>query len=102
MGRAPIQGGPLIPFRDDPRYHTRLWKAYRARAIVLYGRRCSIPDCTTDMTAPRATHVDHITPPRTDAEFWDMNNLQILCKAHHFAKSITDAATKTEPVSPFA
>jgi 5-methylcytosine-specific restriction endonuclease McrA len=92
----------LIPFRDDPRYHTPQWRALRTRAIALYGRRCSEPGCTKDMTLPGMTHVDHIVPPQDGGDFWAITNLQILCKPHHFAKGLGDAATKLEPVSPNA
>lgn len=88
---------------DDPRYHTKRWRQTRARVIARDGRRCSRPNCTTDMTVRGETHVDHIidVPPHApDHEFFDEANLWVLCKRHHFAKSLDVAAGSGEPQSP--
>jgi 5-methylcytosine-specific restriction endonuclease McrA len=88
---------------DDPRYHTARWRQTRARIISRDGPQCSIAGCQTDMTAKREIHVDHIIDVPRDApspQFYDETNLQILCKRHHFAKSLEVAAGTTEPQSP--
>lgn len=88
---------------DDPRYHTARWRTTRTRIINRDGRRCAKPNCTTDMTQPGETHVDHINPlppGAPDTQFYDEANLWILCKRHHFAKSLEDAAGSAEPQSP--
>ena len=89
---------------DDPRYHTKRWRTTRARVIARDGRRCSRAECTSVMTQRGETHVDHIidVPPHApDAEFYDELNLQVLCKRHHFAKSLDVAAGASgEPKSP--
>lgn len=90
---------------DDPRYHTARWKTTRARVISRDGRRCARPDCKTDMTLRGETHVDHINPlppHASDAQFYDEANLWVLCKRHHFSKSLDDAAGSAEPSSPNA
>jgi hypothetical protein len=61
--------------------------------------------CQSQMLDPGETHIDHIIDvPRDapDSQFYDMDNLWVLCKRHHFAKSLTVAASKAEPVSPNA
>lgn len=91
---------------DDPRYHTARWQRTCQRVIRRDGRRCAITGCTTDMTRKYETHVDHIIDvPRDapDSEFYDETNLQVLCKRHHFAKSLSAAAGDVvEPQSPNA
>lgn len=44
--------------------------------------------CTADGQVVPATTVDHIVPHRGDmALFWDVGNLQSLCKPHHDRKT---------------
>lgn len=81
---------------DDPRYHTARWRKVRDRVVARDGRRCAEPGCRTNMLAPGETHIDHIVdvPPHApDSEFFDESNLWVLCKRHHFAKSLDVAAS---------
>jgi 5-methylcytosine-specific restriction endonuclease McrA len=90
---------------DDPRYHTARWRQTRARVLRSQGPHCSRSGCTSDMTKRGETHVDHIIDvPRSapDSEFYDETNLQVLCKRHHYAKSLDVAASSAEPQSPNA
>jgi 5-methylcytosine-specific restriction endonuclease McrA len=55
------------------------------------------------MTAKRMTHVDHRVEVSDGGSFWDLNNLHILCKPHHDAKTLTVAADRNhQPRSPNA
>lgn len=45
-------------------------------------------DCLQGGRTREATEVDHLIPHRGDAAlFWDLDNLQPLCKPHHSAKT---------------
>lgn len=88
--------------KKDPRYNLQRWKQVRARAIAMYGRRCAVTGCTSDMTRPRMTHVDHIVEVQDGGAFWDINNVQVVCYAHHTSKTFDMAARRTEPKSPNA
>jgi 5-methylcytosine-specific restriction endonuclease McrA len=87
---------------DDIRYHTKRWQQLRNTIIRRDGRTCATPGCTTDMNRPSILIVDHITEIRDGGDFWNPNNLQILCKPHNTAKGITANATRTTPTSPNA
>jgi 5-methylcytosine-specific restriction endonuclease McrA len=87
----------------DPRYRTARWRRLREHVIRRDGRTCSIPGCQTTMTAKRMTHVDHRVEVSDGGSFWDLNNLHILCKPHHDAKTLTVAADRNhQPCSPNA
>lgn len=87
---------------DDPRYHTAQWRRFRARIIQTRGPHCTIPGCQSDMTAPGAIHVDHIIEVKDGGPFYDETNVQVVCKRHHFAKTLEVAASRPNYVSPFA
>lgn len=72
----------------DSRYGTARWRNLRARAIRRDGGQCAIPGCTSDMGLPRMTHVDHVIEIRDGGAFWDLANLQTVCRVHHYAKTI--------------
>jgi 5-methylcytosine-specific restriction endonuclease McrA len=86
----------------NPNYSTRRWQTLRAQAIARYGRRCAVADCPNDMTLSKMTHVDHVIEAEDGGDFWDINNLQVLCKPHHDAKSAAVRAGRKEKVSPNA
>lgn len=86
----------------DPRYRTARWRTLRAYIIRRDGRRCSHRGCTTDMTLPRETHVDHIIEVKAGGSFWDPTNLHVLCRRHHTAKTLSFAAERDERQSPNA
>jgi 5-methylcytosine-specific restriction endonuclease McrA len=57
------------------------------------------------MTLPGMIHADHIIEAKDlphPNDFWDINNIQILCKPHHFAKSFGGSAERGDPTSPNA
>lgn len=81
----------------DRRYSTQRWVRLRAQAIVRDGNRCVMGGCT-NRDAP--LFADHIVEVRDGGAFWDVNNIQTLCKPHHDAKTLTVKAGRVEPVSP--
>jgi 5-methylcytosine-specific restriction endonuclease McrA len=91
-----------VPTLDDPRYHSPRWKKTRQRIIRRDGRQCAVIPCSSDMTRPGMTRVDHITEVRDGADFWDESNLQVLCKPHHDAKTYRGQAERGGPESPNA
>ena len=94
----------------DPRYRTTRWRQLRLTILRRDGRRCSVPGCTVDMTQSRVTHVDHIREVNDGGDFWSPNNLHVLCRTHHMAKTLTNKAERNndngfnndEPMSPNA
>lgn len=87
---------------SDPRYKTQRWLRLRRYVIRRDGRRCAEPGCLNQMLTPHMTHVDHIVEVADGVDFWDPRNLRVVCKYHHFAKTLTVAAGRGEPVSPNA
>ena len=84
----------------DARYKTRRWKNLRRRIIQRDGNICSSPGCTTDMTIPYTTVVDHIISPLDGGDFWNSDNLQVLCWHHNIAKGHDATANRADPTSP--
>jgi 5-methylcytosine-specific restriction endonuclease McrA len=62
---------------DDPRLHTRQWRALRVAVLNRDRWQCQIrlDGCTT-----QATSVDHVTEPLQGGEFWDPANLRASCR----------------------
>jgi 5-methylcytosine-specific restriction endonuclease McrA len=87
---------------SDPRYGTKRWRTLRAQVIRRDGPHCSLPHCTSDMSEPGMIHVDHIVEVEDGGPFWDPTNLRVVCKRHHFAKTLETAATRGGPISPNA
>lgn len=87
--RCPLLDHPLAT--SPPPGHREGWEKVRGRG------------CRSDMNKPGAVHVDHITEAKDGlANFWDPANLQVLCKKHHGAKTLTVAAGRADPRSPNA
>jgi hypothetical protein len=40
------------------------------------------------MSLPRMVYVDHIIEVKDGGAFWDAFNLQVLCRYHHYSKTI--------------
>lgn len=72
----------------DRRYGTARWRRLREQVIERDGRVCAGPDCTSDMSAPRMTQVDHIVEVKDGGDFWDPDNLRVVCRYHHYSKTI--------------
>ena len=64
----------------DPRYNTRRWQKFRL-AILSENPICV--ECNQNYSH----EVDHITPVRLGGEFFELDNLQALCKSCHAKKS---------------
>ena len=86
----------------DPRYNSQRWKRLRAQVVAMYGRRCAVSGCTSDMSRPRMCHVDHVIEVQDGGAFWDISNLQLVCYPRHSSKSPDVAARRAEPRSPNA
>lgn len=86
----------------DARYHTLRWQQLRDRVIKRDGGRCAYSNCISDMSKPNMIHVDHIVEVRDGGAFWDLTNLQTLCKPHHLVKTGTVEAGRItiQPRSP--
>lgn len=87
---------------DDPRYHTARWRTLRQQILQRDGRVCSVTPCHSPMNQPGQTHVDHIVEITDGGSFWDPHNLHVLCKRHHFAKTLNEATVRGNPSSPNA
>ncbi|MBK4215567.1 HNH endonuclease [Paracoccus caeni] len=71
---------------SDAWHKTKRWQRLRIRIIARDSAVCQMCGCrtTTGRKNPRAAEVDHIIPHRGDeARFWNVNNLQCLCKVCH-------------------
>ena len=72
---------PNVPTRRW--YRTPKWKALRARLLV-----AAAYECASCHTVTPTLDVDHIVPHHGDDRvFWDLTNLQVLCKACHSKKT---------------
>lgn len=97
MPRAPRKHGfvPSPPKRHTPsraktdeRGYT--WKWRKARAAYLKMHALCVACEREDHQLTPASVVDHIVPHKGDMTlFWDPNNWQALCKAHHDRKTAT-------------
>ncbi len=75
-----------------PSAHARGYGARweRLRALIL-GRRPLCVACQQAGRVTAATDLDHIVPHKGDhALFWDVANLQPLCKPCHSRKTVTE------------
>lgn len=80
--------------KRDRRYSTARWQRLRDQVIRRDGRMCSVEGCTSDMSLPRMTQVDHIIEVKDGGGFWDPQNLRLVCKPHHDAKTMVVAADR--------
>jgi len=39
-------------------------------------------------------HVDHIVEVRDGGAFWDLNNVRLVCRYHHFEKSVATGVSR--------
>jgi len=83
-----------LPKRDPPRpdyqkiYNNRTWHRLRALQLAEHPL-CAV--CESAGTMTPATVVDHIKPHRGNADlFFDMDNLQSLCKQCHDRKTMKE------------
>ena len=81
---------PKRKSRDD-RYDSPLWRKIRKQVLIRDKYLCQ--DClkegihTAVCQKPMDHAVDHIVPVKDGGEFFDMANLQTLCREHHEQKS---------------
>lgn len=79
----------------NARYSTARWRRLREQVVRMDGRRYAVPGCTSDMSLPRVTQVDHVTEVEDGGAFWDPTNLLTVCKYHHYSKSIEVIGERT-------
>lgn len=66
-------------------YNTERWKAVRK---IVWNRNPLCVECQKLGVVREATDIDHIVPHRGDYDlFWDIDNLQGLCKSCHSSKT---------------
>ena len=75
--KKPFEVAPRV--RSDE-YNTRAWRKLRASILM------DEPICRS-CKLEAATVIDHMKPVRVGGEFWDLDNLQPLCKRCHNSKS---------------
>lgn len=78
----------------DRRYSTARWRRLRQKVIARDGRICSVPDCRSDMTLKGMVHIDHIVEVRDGGAFWSPDNCRVVCRYHHFEKSVGTIAAR--------
>lgn len=75
--------------RSKQFYETKQWKLIRINTLQRNGGLCE--HCLKNNIITPAVDVDHIIPHRGNKElFFDLNNLQILCKECHSIKTISE------------
>lgn len=70
-------------------WHYRIapyWDEIRLEIIQRDGKKCRM--CHSVVETPQ---IDHIVPHAAGGEFWDLDNLQVLCESCHIKKTGTDA-----------
>ncbi len=78
----------MMPKPRDRRYSSARWLRLRAQVIRRDGRRCSVSGCTSNMSEPSMMQVDHVVEVKDGGAFWDPNNLRLVCRYHHFSKTV--------------
>ena len=67
--------------RRDSRYSTRAWQGLRKLALDRDGWRCQ------QCGKAGRLEVDHVVAVRDGGEFWQLSNLQSLCRRCHLKKT---------------
>jgi 5-methylcytosine-specific restriction protein A len=93
LGRCEAHAAPILAAREAARssepgrqwYQTTRWQALR---LAVLNRQPLCVMCQYAGRVTPATDVDHIERHAGDSRrFWDMKNLQPLCRAHHIEKT---------------
>lgn len=83
---ARISGGS-----DRARYRSRRWARVRRRVLDRDGWRCRYCGKAGRL------EVDHRVPVRDGGGFWDLGNLQALCRSCHFRKTGRENTARRPP-----
>ena len=75
-------------------YSTRPWRVVRRRVFNRDGWRCQ------SCGKAGRLECDHIMPVHLGGEFWDMGNLQTLCRDCHIAKSARENSRRKRALMP--
>lgn len=79
---------------DRARYSSKAWRRLRRQA---FERDCY--RCRTCNKAGRL-EADHVIPVHKDGAFWDMGNLQALCRGCHIRKSAGENSRRKRAEMP--
>lgn len=79
-------------------YHTTRWKKLRAAKVAI-NPICE--HCETLGIARSVEEVDHIIEIEDGGTFWDISNLQSLCRRHHKIKTDKAKADRLKSVDEF-
>ena len=75
----------------DSRYDSALWRKIRKQVLIrdkYLCQQCLREGMHTAVCQKKMDHaVDHIKPVKDGGKFFDMSNLETLCRAHHEQKS---------------
>jgi 5-methylcytosine-specific restriction endonuclease McrA len=77
----------------DPRYRTHRWQQLRLYIIGRDGG-CLVCRATTRL------EIDHIVRPEDGGDFWDENNLRVLCHLHHRRRTARAAVARRRALRP--
>ena len=77
----------MIPNRTG----TARWQRLRRRVLAKDGFRCRACGKAGRL------EVDHVVPLERGGEPWAMGNLQVLCRAHHIAKTAKENRRQLTP-----
>ncbi len=92
VGTARTQVRPM-PKQADPHYATPEHKAWSAAVFKRAGGRCQAPGCTKAWPEHRM-FADHIAERSDGGADFDPSNGQLLCGAHHSAKTARARAVR--------
>ena len=77
-----------------PLYNTKRWRQLRERVLKRDGWVCVL--CRAGGVVTAAEEVDHIEPALVALEhFWDVDNLQALCRRCHCEKTSSEKRERT-------
>ena len=80
--------------KEQKLYYTRRWKTLRKKVKQRAGNRCQ------ECGKVGALDCDHIIPVDEGGDFWDIDNLQALCRMCHIEKTRKQATRRRAKNNP--
>jgi 5-methylcytosine-specific restriction enzyme A len=74
-------------YKVNTLYSSTKWRNFRAAILAEQGGQCV---ACGNIYPDHMLHIDHITPIASGGSVWDIDNLQVLCKACHGEKTINE------------
>ena len=71
-------------YKQETLYSSRKWRKFRQSILAEQGGCC---EACGNVQPDRLLHIDHIIPIVDGGAKWDIDNLQVLCKRCHGAKT---------------